>query len=259
MKLDKSLKYIGLISLGLTILIFGLTDPLKIEKNRFIVVGFGAFILLLGIYFFAKPWMPQKKLKLLKHLGHEVSIEESYRIKPDLNKIGIIGSENVGKTTFKNYLKHKPISNQKTQSLTVSISILQEHGIGILDGPGGNYISQFEIVSHSDTLVLFLDHNRDDSTSRVDSSRLQDQSQFCSQVRNHLDSQSIKVKKLIIVLNKKDLWSDLHEDERDQLLNWFNSEVEKFKISNLCEKILDLHHSNRIVESNSYTVQKLLK
>lgn len=205
--------------------------------------------------------IPRRKLLAKKLVGQVVSISDIPNIHPGISKLGILGVSNVGKSTLKDNLVQKVNSNAKTQDLSVVISISKDYPhkyFGIIDGAGDDTPMQCKILENSDYAILVFDHNFSDKIAKVDDDRLREISNLNNQLRNFMNLNDIKVKKMFLLLNKEDLWTKNLDSDRIELQKWFLTEVDRWKNSGFAYSSSLEYFSNRNIDNLNSLIQKLI-
>jgi hypothetical protein len=109
--------------------------------------------------------------------------------------------------------------------------------VALIDGRGAVVDSrrqQFSIADQAQILLVVLDHNRADNTSEISPARLEEHSEFMSQLRGHMKQRQQKEKlKIICCLNKSDLWMRDKPDRILHLKKWFSDQVNEWRKLNI--------------------------
>ncbi len=137
-------------------------------------------------------------------------------------RVGICGPPNVGKTTLVNSLTLTKPANDRTNQTQALVARSKVSGKDyvLIDGKGQRHNDQFNIAKNTDPLIILLDHNISHNVTTIDQSRLNKTFLFVEQIRMSLESDKIYPKRVLIVLNKKDLWSKNSQQVQKQLMDW---------------------------------------
>ena len=231
----------GLFALGVTLLLFG------INNNSLTFITLGIVFATLIILVFVISSLPPKKLNSAKEVGNIIELTEIDKYHPRIMRLGVLGVSSTGKTTFANGLRSKPMPNRRTQTLSVKIFSTNNNPnkyIGIIDGPGNLTSDQFQVLKNSEVIIVMLDHNSSREEISVNQSRLDLQKQFLFQLKNYIHRNNLEPQKILLVLNKKDLWNQLSDADKDSLTNWFENEVQDWENGNYSKVVLSTKHSN---------------
>ena len=200
---------------------------------------------------------PPKMIRTKKKLGKVLEISDLLSLHPKVLRIGIVGLSSVGKTSLSDNIIQKRYSKKRTQITTAYICSTRRHPekyFALMDGPGNNTAQQFDIIQHSDIIIILLDHNQHENRLDIDDKRLQENSAQNNQFRNLFSQSNLKLEQIHVVLNKKDLWSQLNASEVEKLLEWNSEEVKRWKDGNFAKIVTESRHSN--INSND-TVELL--
>ncbi|HEX8666414.1 MAG TPA: GTPase domain-containing protein [Beijerinckiaceae bacterium] len=170
------------------------------------LIAFSACIVLL-LYFS----MPQFHLHPSRIGSRRLELEELNSLLVPVPKIGLVGKQNVGKTTFLDGAVSRRSEKRQTEKPYARLVAIPDKDppayVAVLDTVGQRDLTQFDIQSMSDRLVIFVDHNERDDTSDLDSARLHQQSYFLQQLVAAKNRDDAASRNVIIVLNKADLIS----------------------------------------------------
>lgn len=148
---------------------------------------------------------------------------------PHIERIGIIGQTEVGKTTLiKNIIGEKYKTYKTTETVGAYIhnfSNTKDKYGAILDGAGQITAQQNQIASNSHILILMLDHNISSNSTSLDEERIEAHEQLIFQVYGELKLKQWTPKHILILINKKDLWLEAPADEQIELKNFVDEQV----------------------------------
>jgi GTPase SAR1 family protein len=143
-------------------------------------------------------------------VGGSVSLEELENFLQKPKFIGVIGRQNVGKTTFVDACVGRKYENQSTDKPYARIVALPNTSptkyVALIDTVGSSDSSQFRIQSMSDSLVLFLDHSESTNSNRHSKERLKNHEYLVNQLIKAHDHNARQTK-VAIFCNKSELWS----------------------------------------------------
>ena len=200
------LNLLGIIAAFLTV--FGLS--LTVPKFQFFAVLF--FTIYLGAIAFRT--MPDFYLHPANFVSQGIDVERLKNFIVGVNRVGLIGKQNVGKTTFLDLTVARPAENEKTDRPYAQIVALPDTSpimyVAIIDSVGQRDHIQFEIQNHSDLILLFLDHSESSTQETGEKKRIDEQLYFVSQLIASKQSDAPPTG-IIVVMNKADLWANSPE------------------------------------------------
>ena len=183
-------------------------------------------------------------------VGETIDISELDDIYPPLLRLAIVGPTKAGKTTLKNRLGFQKKPDQRTQSVTAYILFVPATPpkyVAILDGGGERLPQQFRISELAHCLCLVLDHNESDSETALVRERLNDHTEFLTQIRYQLNDANCTRKRWIeILINKRDLWEKAPPEEKADFESFCKKEIEKWSSGGFAETVASNRHSNEI-------------
>ena len=250
---EKNLGYLVFVAIGTAIFLYAINN----SSNWF---WLGIILILIGLILWISLSWPERKISADKKLGEKIEIEEVKYVYPTLVKVGIVGSTSVGKTTLSENITQIPYSRERTQKTSAYITSTRTSPakyFALIDGPGNNTPQQFDIIKNSDIIILLFDHNESNSSRNILDSRLRDLSILNNQFRNLFNQHNLKMKQIHLLLNKKDLWENVVEVEKQKLNEWFENECNRWKHGNFAEQISFNHHSNLLVEDVNNLINEL--
>jgi 50S ribosome-binding GTPase len=152
---------------------------------------------------------PRDFLDSAKSTGMRVPIENIGKFYEKPYYIGVVGKQNVGKTTFVEAVSNNPYSHKKTNKpylMVVSVPQGNPQTVGLIDSAGESNSSQFLVSDHADELIFFLDHNSSLDGVAVDKKRSDAHIELINQLIIHRTGKACAKQKLTIVANKYDRW-----------------------------------------------------
>lgn len=192
--------------------------------------------------------VPPKQTRATAMVGQVVELRDLSLVSDRLPRLSIVGPTMAGKTTLKDRLTLSPSDSMRTQKMTARVVATQTAPpsfIAVLDGGGEKYSQQFELAKHCDCLCLIVDHSASDVESRVDPERLSHHAEFLRQIRHYLDESGCPPKHWIrLLINKRDLWERAVDEERSQLVSFYESELAHWKQWSRSRDVEVLLHSN---------------
>jgi hypothetical protein len=147
-----------------------------------------------------------------------------------IHRVGVIGIKRSGKTEIKTKLRHflktgeRDTKNIETHILKADDGIF----VALVDGQGAERqerSQQFEIVDQADVLVIVLDHNDSDVSRDIDRARLREHDRFLQNIQDRFKKYPDKDRRVIFVLNKRDLWSQVNDPS---FTSWFQTHVQQW-------------------------------
>lgn len=173
-----------------------------------------------------------------------VPLEALGRLDKPVTRLGVVGTAQSGKTTFLERLLGSPTETATTNEIGVRMTILgPERYFALIDGDGGFFSQQFDVSSHVDFLLVFLDHNEGADRQEVSSGRKQGHENFLEQLRAHLIQEGNAFPRSIhFALNKRDLWEK--QEGANLLRKWFCDLVEQWRSFGMAKSVSFSVHSN---------------
>ncbi|EXD15277.1 hypothetical protein J479_2462 [Acinetobacter baumannii 1297] len=213
------------------------------------MLEFGIGSSFVGIIWYVYQAWPDKLLKLESYANKPIPLVEISKIFPPPFKVGVVGCSKSGKTTFfqkANFIR-KPLT--RTNEVYANVFQLPAHlsaekkNLIIFDGDGKQHTQQFDIMNHVNLLIIFFDHNENDSAIEIVEERLKDHQNFFEQLKFHIKN-CHNLHYIHLVLNKNDLWGDSPE-EKQILSNWFNKFSQDLSYLGGVKVSLSFEHSNK--------------
>lgn len=221
-------------------------------------------------------------MKLIRTFHNlDKDIEDIY---PPLFKIGIIGIQKAGKSALLNNLCQLSDDQKETGKNSIDtkqlyvyihsfyIPVKSNHSprvVGLLDGPGDNdsLFLQNDIAKTADLIIIVLDHKKyhDTDEGKIDKARLEEQDEFLNSMYKFLNynrSSENTIQSIHFLLNKRDIWEKQNDQEKQKLINWFDSTVQKWVDHAGFVKrgrITKAHHSNEISGDVNQLVNQITK
>lgn len=195
--------YSGLIGIiGVSLSLMGILIDVPALWNVSIFI----FVVTIGYMLYqAVPPLTRKPERIV---GKTLELTELDNIDAPILRLAVVGIVQAGKTTLKQRLQLQEKTRERTQSVTAQVIYLPgkpSRFVAVLDGRGDRFADQFEIASAADLICLVLDHNSSNENSLVDEDRLNEHTDFLTQLRHHLRVKS-EIKWLNVLANKRDLW-----------------------------------------------------
>lgn len=167
----------------------------------YVLVGF----FVIGIIFWTKP----KSVPNPNLTGH-IDFEALNDALVDTPRIGLVGLEDSGKTTFLDAAVARVPANRRTerpygQFVLVPDTDPEAHVV-LVDSVGGNHAIQFAVQSLAMKLIFFVDHAAGSGEASADKARVDRHIEFARQLTNSATESGGVIDKVIIVANKSDLW-----------------------------------------------------
>jgi len=183
-------------------------------------------------------------------VGHTIDLSELDDVDPPVLRLAVVGPTKAGKTTLKARLSFKGTPDERTQKVTayvVSVPSNPPRYVAILDGGGERLAQQFKISEPADCLCLILDHNISDTDTTIDDERLKEHTEFLTQIRYHLkDARGPRKKWIEILINKRDLWEQASDEQKDAFKQFYVEEVGKWSADLFSDSVASNPHSNEI-------------
>jgi hypothetical protein len=155
-------------------------------------------------------------------------------------RVAVVGVSRSGKTEIKSKLREKARGDLNTKFIENHVFRLDADAgvfVALIDGKGASLEEreqQFIIGENAQVLVVVLDHNPQDDATEILQVRLDEQSEFMNQLRNHLKQKKRNDKiKIIFCLNKSDLWVNDKHEKIALLKSWFLNEVKEWRKLNI--------------------------
>jgi GTPase SAR1 family protein len=156
-------------------------------------------------------------------------------------RVAIVGLKESGKTEIKSKLREKGSSWPHTERIETHIFRLDDQAdvfVALIDGMGADAesrLQQFQIAEHAQVLIVVLDHNSADNVTEILPTRLNEQSEFMNELRTHIKQTYGKPRlekekiRIILCLNKCDLWMKGEPGGILLLKNWFSDQVKEWR------------------------------
>lgn len=173
-----SLNLLGIIAAFITVFGLALTAP---QYKLFAVIFLGLYLL-----FIAVRTCPEINLHPANFVSQRIDVDRLKNFVIDIARIGLIGKQNVGKTTFLDLTVARTAENEQTERPYAQIVALPDTApityVAIIDSVGQRDHIQFDIQNHSDLVLLFLDHSESSDQQAADRKRIEQQVYFVSQL-----------------------------------------------------------------------------
>lgn len=202
-------------------------------------------------------WAPAEKLN---QTFFDLDELESCEIR--LVRVGFVGTTRAGKTTLLDHLMDRKPQDSivRTERPSVTISALNGQPLkyyACIDAAGQVYSQQFDVIETADILYLFFDNLEDDHGTTVSQKRLDEHSKLLVQVLHRMDEKNRYPKRMILVLNKRDLWQNRADGAK--LEQWFSDKVSEVKsmLRTRDVEVDHIYHSNMKIEDRTRFVNQL--
>jgi hypothetical protein len=162
-------------------------------------------LLLLGLVLWTKPpFSPPPSL------AGPLELQAVNEFLAETPRVGILGLQGVGKTTFLDATVSRPSQRKQTekpygQFVAIPDSSPERHLV-LIDSVGGRAHVQFLVQGMAATVLFFVDHNEDHEVQEVDPARLEGHRELARQLVHVSTDQNILVDRIIVVANKSDIW-----------------------------------------------------
>ena len=202
--------------------------------------------------------VPKKNKTPEDLLGRRIyNFSELEDVYPPLRRIGLIGPTMVGKSTTVAHLQAEPVAGSRTDNpyaVIVRLPGSTNNYFALVDAAGHKYSQQFKVSDNSDDLIVFLDHSESDTDKNFCRKRANEEKRFLSQLSSHLDNQPARPKRILFLMNKRDLWQQGQSQVTAE--RWFSKILNDWP-SHPATTISSASHSNLITGDQTVLVQTI--
>lgn len=225
-------KYSKIIFIPFAIISFiatlGMTTPTILGiKNLYLwIAAFSLpLIILIILIIIKKPFSEIKKIKE----GEILNIDEikNLHLTPKI----IIGLSNVGKTTLINSFFHERFAKSRTQDIEGRIKIYKNQALCLIDMSGEQIYHAYQVLKLANFIVLMVDHSKSHVSKKIVLSRQNDVKNFIKKIKDNVDGNYDNKKSIpsLFIVNKKDLWNESAEKNKETLQKNYKNLHEEWK------------------------------
>lgn len=171
---------------------------------------------LLGLVLLLAAWTKPATLAP-PNVSSKIDLETVNEYLAHLPKVGLLGLNDAGKTTFLDAVVARPPVVQKTSQAYGQIVLVPdtrpEQMLLLLDTVGSVNRIQFAVLEQVQSAFLFIDHNDSANSHELDEERMKKHLDFAAQLASSADEDGLLLDEMIVILGKNDLWSNSEEIE----------------------------------------------